>query len=104
MPPSAKVGLTNSNVMARSPRSIAQAWETFALLSADRRLVFAAEPDGVESTWRQLMTEAGVGPSSWTDAYLAAFAEGHSYSLVTFDKGFARWPAINLTLLPSCLP
>jgi predicted nucleic acid-binding protein len=46
------------------------------------------------------MTERGVGPSSWTDAYLAAFAESHSYSLVTFDTAFERWPALNLTLLP----
>jgi toxin-antitoxin system PIN domain toxin len=91
--------LTNSNVMGRSPRTIVQAWETFAQLRADRRLVFATEPDGVESAWRQLMTKGGVGPSSWTDAYLAGFAEAHSYTLVTFDTGFERWPALKLTLL-----
>ena len=93
--------LTNSNGMGRAPRTILQAWETFAQLRADRRLVFATEPNGVESTWRQLMTQAGVGPSSWTDAYLAAFAEAHSYSLVTFDTGFERWPALKMTLLSS---
>ena len=91
--------LTNSHVMGRAPRTIIQAWETFGQLRADRRLVFATEPDRVESAWRQLMTQAGVGPSSWTDAYLAAFAEAHSYSLVTFDSGFERWPALNLNLL-----
>jgi predicted nucleic acid-binding protein len=47
------------------------------------------------------MTQAGVGPSSWTDAYLAAFAEVHSYSLITFDTGFERWPALKMTLLSS---
>ena len=36
-----------------------------------------------------------------TDPYLAAFAEANSYSLVTFDRGFERWPALNLTLLSS---
>jgi uncharacterized protein len=71
--------LTNSNVMGRAPRTIAQAWETFAQLRAGRRLVFATEPVRVESAWRQLMTQVGVGPSSWTDAYLSAFAEVHSY-------------------------
>lgn len=91
--------LTNSHVMGRAPRTIIQAWEAFGQLRADRRLVFATEPDRVESAWRQLMTQAGVGPSSWTDAYLAAFAEAHSYSLVTFDTGFERWPALNLNLL-----
>ena len=91
--------LTNSNVMGRSPRTIVQAWKTFEQLRADRRLVFAIEPDGVESAWRELMTQSGVGSSSWTDAYLAAFAEAHSYTLVTFDAGFQRWPGVKLTLL-----
>jgi predicted nucleic acid-binding protein len=68
-------------------------------LRADRRSVFAAEPEHVESRWRQLMTQARIGPSSWTDAYLAAFAEAHAYSLVTFDSGFQRWPALKLNLL-----
>ena len=75
--------------------------ETFGQLRADRRLVFATEPDHIESAWRQLMTETGIGPSSWTDAYLAAFAKARSYSLVTFDTGFERWPALKLTLLSS---
>ena len=93
--------LTNSKIMGRAPRTIVQAWATFAQLHGDPRVVFATEPDRVESDWRQLMTQAGVGPSSWTDAYLAAFAQGHSYSLVTFDTGFERWPALKLTLLSS---
>ena len=70
--------LTNSNVMGRNPRTVLQAWKIFEQLRADQRLLFAAEPDRLEPAWRQLMTQAGVGPSSWTDAYLAAFAEAHS--------------------------
>lgn len=66
--------LTNANVMGRAPRTIAQAWDVFTELRRDRRLLFLTEPDGVESVWRGLMTQGGVGPSSWTDAYLAAFA------------------------------
>jgi len=93
--------LTNSNVMGRAPRTIVQAWETFEQLRADRRLDFATESDRLDAVWRPLMTQAGVGPSSWTDAYLAAFAEANSYSLVTFDRGFERWPALNPTLLHS---
>jgi len=93
--------LTNSKVMGRAPRTVLQAWETFEQLRADRRLVYATEPDRIDSAWRQLMTQAGIGPSSWTDAYLAAFAEARSYSLATFDTGFGRWPALKLTLLSS---
>ena|SRR6266404_7325516 len=93
--------LTNPSVMGRSPRSIAQAWEIFRQLRDDRRIVFTIERNNVDSTWRQLMTQAGVGPSSWTDAYLAALAQTHSHMLVTFDTAFARWADLRLTLLSS---
>jgi len=93
--------LTNSSAMGRAPRTIVQAWDVYRQLRGDRRLVFEIEPDGVEPAWRLLMTRPGVGPSSWTDAYLAAFAQEHSYSLVTFDTAFARWTALKLTLLAS---
>ena len=93
--------LTNSRVMGRAPRTVAQSWETFEQLRADHRLVFATEPEGLEPGWRQLMTQGGVGVGSWTDAYLAAFAEAYSYSLVTFDGGFGRWPALKLKVLSS---
>ena len=93
--------LTNPKVMGRTPRTIVQAWETYGQLRVDRRLAFASEPDRLEFVWRQHMTHAGVGPSSWTDAYLAAFAEAHSYSLVTFDTGFKRWHEPKLTFLSS---
>jgi toxin-antitoxin system PIN domain toxin len=63
--------LTNPNVMGRAPRTIGQAWDVFTQLRRDRRLLFMAEPEGVESVWRGFMTQPGVGPSSWTDAYLA---------------------------------
>ena len=38
--------LTNSSVMGRGPRTIVQAWDTFAQLRADRRSVLAIELDG----------------------------------------------------------
>jgi predicted nucleic acid-binding protein len=47
------------------------------------------------------MTQPGVGPSSWTDAYLAASARLRGYALVTFDSGFRRWTDLSLTLLPT---
>ena len=91
--------LTNRNVMGPVPQTIAQAREVFARLRADRRLLFLTEPDGVETVWGELMMQRGVGPSSWTDAYLAAFVRTRACLLVTFDNGFARWAGLNLNLL-----
>jgi len=87
--------LTNPKVMGRAARTIIQAWETVAQLRADRRSVFAAEPDGVESTWRDNMTQAGVGPSAWTDAYLAAFSEAHHTHWSHLTPGSSDGPRSN---------
>jgi hypothetical protein len=93
--------LTNPKVMGRAPRTIVQAWETVAQLRADRRPVFATEPDSVEShganSWHSL--EWGRAPGRMPTWPL--FPRRNSYSLVTLDTGFKRWPALKLTLLSS---
>jgi toxin-antitoxin system PIN domain toxin len=91
--------LTNQFAMGRSPRTVAEAWAIFTRLRGDRRVVFAGEPDGIEEEWEELMKRPGVGASSWTDAYLAALARRHSYTLVTFDKGMAAWADLKRVLL-----
>jgi predicted nucleic acid-binding protein len=45
------------------------------------------------------MNYPGVGPSAWTDAYLAAFAQGQGYEMVTFDHGFRRWGDVAVQVL-----
>ena len=41
----------------------------------------------------------------WTDAYLAAFAKCAELRLVTFDKGFTRFPGLDaLILAPDAAP
>ena len=44
--------------------------------------------------WAAMMSQRSVGASSWTDAYLAAFARQCDYELVTFDRGFHRWSGL----------
>ena len=91
--------LTNPHVMGGSPRTIDEAWKIFFELRRNRRTVFATDGEQVDATWSQLMTQPGIGPSSWTDAYLAALAQTHSYQFVTFDTGFKRWAELKLKLL-----
>ncbi len=91
--------LTNPHVMGGAPRTTVEAWDIFLQLRGDRRVVFASDLEQVDAVWRELMTQSGIGPSSWTDAYLAAFAQTRSYLLVSFDAGFKRWPDLRLTLL-----
>ncbi len=83
--------LTNASVMKTDRLSAPQAWALYRNLRSDWRVRFASEPAGLESTWIALMREGAQGANSWTDAYLAAFAIGHRYTLVSFDRGFQRW-------------
>jgi predicted nucleic acid-binding protein len=45
-------------------------------------------PPGREPIWSSIMKRPDIGPSSWTDAYLAAFAMQSGLEMVTFDRGF----------------
>jgi toxin-antitoxin system PIN domain toxin len=90
--------LTQPAVMNRGVMSPGQAWKTYQALRQDSRVAFAGEPIGLESTWMRLMNESGSG-HAWTDAYLAAFALGHQYTLVSFDRGFQRWKDLSFHLI-----
>jgi predicted nucleic acid-binding protein len=76
--------------MASAAVSQRGAWTIYEQLSRDDRVFFAAEPSGVEEIWKAASLPLLSGTNLWTDAYLTAFAQGHSWTLVTFDKGFSR--------------
>ena len=70
---------------------------------AGRRIFFEYEPPDFEAAWINLMRHKTAEPSSWTDAYLAAFAKQCDYEMVTFDRGFNRWSGLTLKLLNGAL-
>jgi predicted nucleic acid-binding protein len=79
--------------------SIQRAFEISDELLADRRVFFEYEPRELETAWAALMQHPAARASSWTDAYLAAFARKHDYEMATFDRGFKRWADLKLSLL-----
>ncbi len=91
--------LTNAKVLPVTACSVPRAWEVVNELQSDMRVFFETEPLDIERIWSALMNRPGVGASSWTDAYLAAFAHCHNYELVTFDRGFRRWGDLTLRVL-----
>ena len=89
--------LTSPAVMGEDVLTPMEAWRRYKYLRSDWRFGFAGEPAGIEQTWIDL---AGVTrTANWTDAYLAAFAIGHSYTLASFDRGFSRWDSLRFALL-----
>ena len=63
-----------------------QAWAAYDRWIEESDCVFAEEPYGLESNFRQLADLTEPSPKAWADSYLAAFAKSKSIDLVTFDR------------------
>jgi toxin-antitoxin system PIN domain toxin len=82
--------LTNPAITGPDALSRRQAWEVFDKLSADPRVRFFEEPQGLERLWIAFSRRNDKSHLLWTDDYLAAFAQASGAELVTFDKALAR--------------
>ncbi len=91
--------LTNAHVMGRRVVSAHGAWAVMDELRANQSIRMAAEPPGLEIVWRELLPVSQSGSNFWTDAYLAAFARTAGYTLVTFDRAFAKYKNTQVKLL-----
>jgi hypothetical protein len=85
--------VSNPRVMGTDSVSQREAWKLYEQISRDERVFFASEPPGVEEIWKPVSLSLLSGTNLWTDAYLAAFAQAHSWTLATFDKDFSRLQA-----------
>lgn len=90
---------TNPKVLHGDALTMADAWRAYDTIFSDERVVYAEEPGEIEASWRSLTGGAAFSTNVWTDAYLAAFAQAADFELVTFDKGFAQYKNVRLTLL-----
>ena len=91
--------LTNPRVMSEDILSPAEAIAVYRQLFSDERVRFEAEPSNLENAWVSLMSMHSASGSTWTDAYLAAFATEAKFRLISFDRGMRRWPGLALELL-----
>lgn len=83
--------LTNRHVMGVDVLSQAGAWRVYHKVRADSRTAILAEPPGIEPVWQRLSQAGEAAASSWTDAYLQAFAALKELTVVSFDRGFRRF-------------
>jgi toxin-antitoxin system PIN domain toxin len=81
--------LTTEAVMGKETISQRQCWEIYEEWLAGGRAVEKAEPVGILSAFRARSSTLIPSPKTWTDAYLAAFAETAGLTLVTFDQALA---------------
>ena len=90
---------SNPKVAGKHALSLTQAWQKYDSYLCDPRIGFAPEPAGIDPQWRVFSQGSTFSPNVWNDAYLAAFSVAGGYELVTFDKGFVRYPGLPHTLL-----
>jgi predicted nucleic acid-binding protein len=70
------------------------AWQALETWLAVPRITLLAEPPGLEELLAQWSTQIDPRAGHWADAYIAAFATASGCRLVTFDRGFHRYPGI----------
>jgi toxin-antitoxin system PIN domain toxin len=91
--------VTNPSVMKEDTLDCLQGWAMGRKLRSDHRVIFRNEPSELEEHWHRLMREHPAGHHTWTDAYLAAFAQGHGATLATFDRAFLKWKVPDVLLV-----
>ena len=91
--------LTNPKVLSESHCSIQRAFRNprTNTTCGQRRVFFEYEPLNWRAAWAAMMQHPAAKASSWTDAYLAAFAQKHGYEMATFDHDFKRWTDLKLS-------
>ena len=80
--------LTTAAVMRGKPLTSTEAWSVYRRYFEDDRVLFVAEPSGVERLF-QKQSEGSASPRVWADAWLLAFAKAAGGTLVTFNKALA---------------
>jgi predicted nucleic acid-binding protein len=76
-----------------------QARHYFEQLLTDPRFALVGESHALESQWRGLAFSLPTRANINTDTYLAAFAIAGDFRLVTFDKGFSRFPGLDVEII-----
>jgi predicted nucleic acid-binding protein len=92
---------TNAATMKGSPLTNRQAWKTFEALLADERVRFLPEWPALDGLFKTYSNVNQAAANLWGDAYLAAYAAMNGATVVTFDKGLARYPVKSLILKPA---
>ena len=81
--------LTNPAVMGEETLTQRQCWAIYEEWLGEGRAILQPEPPEIDAAFRARTLAPEPATKTWTDAYLAAFAEAGHLTLVTFDKALA---------------
>ena len=90
---------SNPKAMRSDALTLPETWSVYDALLSDPKVTFVNEAPGVEAAWRALTGDENFSVKIWNDAFLAAFAKTAGLKMVTFDRGFKRYPGLTLLVL-----
>jgi len=90
--------LCNPKLMSGKPLTLVKAWDLYQLFANLPGVALLAEPAGLDEQLGTMVTPK-LAPRLFTDAYFAALVHTARLRLVTFDKDFARFEALNVLRL-----
>jgi len=79
--------------------STADSWRQYKIWRDEENVELLYDLIGLESMLEHLVADDLVTPGNWTDAVIAAGVQLFGARVVTFDRGFARFPAIDTLIL-----
>jgi len=82
------------------PTPFVQAWAFLSVVRSSPMVEICPWTPGSRERWGDLCGSPGLTGNDCNDAMLAAAAIDRGLRLVTFDKGFRRFPGLSLLLLP----
>ena len=87
---------TNAKAMYGKPLTVPQAWQAYRAFRQLPEVLFVAETEDCETWLERWALGNQATPHGWTDAYLAAFAQGAGLRLVSFDGDFKDFDSLDL--------
>ena len=78
--------LTTERALGRDVQTMAGAWKLWDRITADDRITYLPEPEGLESAFRTASQLRSSSSTVWVDASVLGFAEAARVKLVTFDR------------------
>ena len=90
--------LCNPKLMSDKPLTLVKAWDLYQRFAALPGVAMLAEPAGLDEQLAALIAPK-LAPRLFTDAYFAALAHTAQLRLVSFDKDFGRFEALDLLRL-----
>lgn len=87
--------VSNAAVFGGQQLTVDAAWQLYRAWRKDQAVMFAVEPSRCNAVLDGMVVSGLVQRRTWSDAYLASFAEAGGLRLVSFDSDFSLFPNLS---------